>query len=37
MPALLFIPFGKRKPKKRENGKLNFAELPPMNLAVVMK
>ena len=22
---------------KRENGKLNFAEQPPMNLAVVMK
>ena len=39
--ALLRQGFGilsaKTKPEKRENGKLNFSELPPMNLAVVMK
>ena len=31
------IPSEKTKPEKRENGKLSFTELPPMNLAVVMK
>ena len=31
------IPSENRKLKKRENGKLSLTELPPMNLAVVMK
>ena len=36
-PRYFLSPSENENLKKRENGKLSFTELPPMNLAVVMK